>query len=154
MDETVFWTYFWNRCIDLKPLHLRPCPHGPKKIFFFFPPSSSALFQEYYQNAIDHISGLQVSARGGAMASSFGKVCGFAIHTRTFSDFSTLTPGFKKVRFQALRFQDPCGRSAKTIQYMCVFARKHKRVWTASQSQLYFSWHQRREVNFYGGPPT
>ena len=34
-----------------------------------------------------------------------------------FSDFSTLRPVFKKVRFQ-----DPCGRSAKTIQYMCVFA--------------------------------
>ena len=37
-----------------------------------------------------------------------------------FSDFSTLRPSFKKVRFQALRFQDPCGRVAKTMQYMCV----------------------------------
>ena len=45
-----------------------------------------------------------------------------------FSDFSTLRPGFKKVRFQALRFQDPCGRSAKTMQYMCVFAKEHFRV--------------------------
>ena len=32
-----------------------------------------------------------------------------------FWDFSTLRPVFKKVRFQALRFQDPCGRSAKTM---------------------------------------
>ena len=27
-----------------------------------------------------------------------------------FLDFSTLRPGFKKVHFQALRFQDPCER--------------------------------------------
>ena len=51
------------------------------------------------------------------MASSFQKVCGFTVHTRTgglrFSDFST---HFQKVRFQALRFQDLCGRSAKTMQ--------------------------------------
>ena len=53
------------------------------------------------------------------MASSFRKVCGFAVHTRTaaaFLDFSTLRPVFKKVRCQVLRFQDLCGRSAKTLQ--------------------------------------
>ena len=38
-----------------------------------------------------------------------------------FSDFSTLRPVLKKVSFQVLRFQDPYGRSAKTMQYMCVF---------------------------------
>ena len=41
-----------------------------------------------------------------------------------FSDFSTLRPIFQKVRFQALRFQDPYGRSAKTTQYVCVFAKE------------------------------
>ena len=40
-----------------------------------------------------------------------------------FSDFSTLRPGFKKVLFQ-----DLCGRSAKTMQYMCVFAKEHSRL--------------------------
>ena len=48
-----------------------------------------------------------------------------------FSDFSTLRPGFKKVCFQALHFQDPCGRSAKTMQYMSVFAKEHFRVYSA-----------------------
>ena len=42
-----------------------------------------------------------------------------------FLDFSTLRPVFKKVCFQALRFQDPCGRSAKTTQYMYVFTKEH-----------------------------
>ena len=51
-------------------------------------------------------------SRSGAMASSFRKVCGFAVHTTT----------------GVLRFQDPCGRSAKTMQYMCVFAGKRKRA--------------------------
>ena len=41
-----------------------------------------------------------------------------------FLDFSTLRPIFKKVHFQALRFQDPYGRSAKTMQYACVFAKQ------------------------------
>ena len=45
-----------------------------------------------------------------------------------FSDFSTLRPGFKKVCFQALRFQDLCGRSDKTMQYMCIFAKEHCRL--------------------------
>ena len=49
-----------------------------------------------------------------------------------FSDFSTLRPIFKKVRFQALRFQDPYGRSAKTMQYMCVFAKERCRLDGAS----------------------
>uniref|UniRef100_A0A671UHG4 THAP-type domain-containing protein n=1 Tax=Sparus aurata TaxID=8175 RepID=A0A671UHG4_SPAAU len=49
-----------------------------------------------------------------------------------FSDFSTLRPVFKKVRFQALRFQDPYGRSAKTMQYMCVFAKRRCRLDGAS----------------------
>ena len=40
-----------------------------------------------------------------------------------FSYFSTLRAVFKKVRIQALRFQDPCRRSAKTMQYMCVSAK-------------------------------
>ena len=61
------------------------------------------------------------------MASSFREVCRFAVHTRTgraaFLDFSTLRPVFKKVRFQ-----DPCGRSAKTMQYMCVFTKEHCRL--------------------------
>ena len=35
---------------------------------------------------------------------------------------------FKKVCFQALHFQDPCGLSAKTMQYMCVFAKERFRV--------------------------
>ena len=34
-----------------------------------------------------------------------------------FSDFSALRPVFEKVCFQSLRFQDPCGPSAKTMQY-------------------------------------
>ena len=38
------------------------------------------------------------------------------------SDFSTLRPVLKK-----MHFQDPCGRSAKTMQYMCVFTRPHER---------------------------
>ena len=41
-----------------------------------------------------------------------------------FLDFSTLTPVFKKVPFQALRFQDPCGRTAQMMQYVCVFAKE------------------------------
>ena len=61
------------------------------------------------------------------MASLFWKVYGFAVHTRNaraaFSDFSTLRPVFKKVRFQ-----DPYGRSAKTMQYMSVFAKERCRL--------------------------
>ena len=41
-----------------------------------------------------------------------------------FADFSTLRPIFKKVRFQALRFQDPCGWSAKTMQYIFFFRKR------------------------------
>ena len=41
-----------------------------------------------------------------------------------FLDFSTLTPGFKKVRLQTLCLQDPWGRSAKTMQNMCVYTHK------------------------------
>ena len=41
------------------------------------------------------------------------------------SNFSTLRPVVKKVCFQ-----DPCGRSAKTMQYMCVFV-KSVLVWMA-----------------------
>ena len=41
-----------------------------------------------------------------------------------FSDFSTLRLVLKKVRFQVLSFQDPCGPSAKTVQYMRVFAKE------------------------------
>ena len=47
-----------------------------------------------------------------------------------FLDFSTLKPGFKKVRLQ-----DPCGRSAKMMQNV----RLHKRafsLWTAPRSQV------------------
>ena len=64
------------------------------------------------------------------MPSSFWKVCRFTVHMKMggFSDFYTLRPVFKKVRFQALHFQDPCGRSAKTMQYMCVFAKERPRV--------------------------
>ena len=51
----------------------------------------------------------------------------------TFLDYSTLRPTFKKVRFQALRFQDLCVLSAKTMQYMCIFAKEHFFVWTASK---------------------
>ena len=43
-----------------------------------------------------------------------------------FSDFSTLRPVFKKVRFQALRFRDSYGRSAKMMQYVCVFEKKRR----------------------------
>ena len=46
-----------------------------------------------------------------------------------FSDFSTLRHVFKKVRFQVLRFQDLYGRSAKTMQYVCVFEKKNVVVW-------------------------
>ena len=41
-----------------------------------------------------------------------------------FSGFSTLRPVFKKVCFQALRFQNPCGWLAKMMQYMHVFAKE------------------------------
>ena len=44
------------------------------------------------------------------------------------SDFSTLRPGFKKVRFQVLRLQDPCGRSAKMMQKMCVYTEERFRL--------------------------
>ena len=50
-------------------------------------------------------------SRGGAMVSVMWKVCRFAVHT----EFSTLRPGLKRVRFQALRLQDPCGRLTKTM---------------------------------------
>ena len=43
-----------------------------------------------------------------------------------FSDFSTLRPVFKKVHFQARRFQDLCAPSAKTMQY--VFTKERFRV--------------------------
>ena len=39
-----------------------------------------------------------------------------------FSDFSTLRPGFKKV-------QDPCGRSAKTMQNVCVYTQAFPCGW-------------------------
>ena len=42
-----------------------------------------------------------------------------------FSDFSTRRTGFKKVHLQAQRLQDPCSRSAKTMQNMCVSTQKH-----------------------------
>ena len=47
------------------------------------------------------------------MPSSFWKVCRFTVHMKMggFSDFYTLRPVFKKVRFQALHFQDPCGQN-------------------------------------------
>ena len=48
--------------------------------------------------------------------------CPYENGRAAFSDFSTLRPIFKK-----MRFQDPCGQSAKMIQYMCIF------VWTASK---------------------
>lgn len=38
-----------------------------------------------------------------------------------FSAFSTLRPVFKN-------FQDLCGRAAKTMQYICFFAKEHFRV--------------------------
>ena len=41
-----------------------------------------------------------------------------------FSEFSTLRPVLKKMRFQVMRFQDPCGWSVKTMQYMCIFAKE------------------------------
>ena len=40
-----------------------------------------------------------------------------------FSEFSTLRPVLKKVRFQ-----DPYGWSAKTMQYVCVFEKKRCRL--------------------------
>ena len=49
-----------------------------------------------------------------------------------FLDFSTLRPVFKKVRFQTLHFQNPYGRSAKTMQYMCVFTKRRCRLDRAS----------------------
>ena len=45
-----------------------------------------------------------------------------------FSDFSTRKLGFKKVRFQALHLQDPCGQSAKTIQNIYVYTQKRFHV--------------------------
>ena len=48
--------------------------------------------------------------------------------TAAFWDFSTLRPGFKKVLLQALRFQDPFGRSAKMMQNMCVYTQKRFHV--------------------------
>ena len=42
-----------------------------------------------------------------------------------FSDFSTLRPSFKKVRFQALRLQDPCRQSAQTMENMSVYTKEH-----------------------------
>ena len=75
--------------------------------------------------------GRRLEVEGGAMASSFRTVCGFAVHMKmeaAFPDFSTLRPGFKKACFQALRFQNPYGRSAKTMQYMYIFAKERFRV--------------------------
>ena len=46
-----------------------------------------------------------------------------------FLDFSTLKPSFKKVHFQVLRLQDPCGWSTKTMQNMCL----HKSVFAYGQ---------------------
>ena len=46
-----------------------------------------------------------------------------------FSDFSTLRPVLKKVHFQG-----PYGRSAKTMQYMCIFAKERFRL----DSPLYY----------------
>ena len=64
-------------------------------------------------------------SRGGAMASSFRKVIRRPHENgrAAFSDFSTLRPVFKKVRFR-----DPCGRSAKTMQCVCVFAKERFHV--------------------------
>ena len=67
---------------------------------------------------------------GGAMASSFWKICGFTIHTRTGGLRFWISPPWDPcvVRCQALRFQDLCGRSAKTMQYMCVFTKERCRL--------------------------
>ena len=54
-----------------------------------------------------------------------------------FSDFSTLGPVFKKVRFQPLCFQDLCGRSAKTMQYICVF---RKRAFSSGRGLILNPW--------------
>ena len=63
------------------------------------------------------------------MAPLFWKVNGFAVHTETGRlRFRILPPFSKKWRFQALRFQDPCGRTVKTMQYMCVFSKERSRL--------------------------
>ena len=49
-----------------------------------------------------------------------------------FSDFSTLRPIFKKVCFQALHLQDPCGQSAKPMQKI---VRLHKRAFPCGRAQ-------------------
>ena len=64
-----------------------------------------------------------------------------------FSDFSTLRPVFKEVRFQALLFQDPCERSAKAMQYVCVFTKERFREDGPLEGQGGAPLHN-KEVNF------
>ena len=50
-------------------------------------------------------------------------------HSRgAFLNLFTLGPGFRKLRFHAMRLQDSCGRSAKTMQNICVLTKKRLRV--------------------------
>ena len=57
-------------------------------------------------------------------------------------DFSTLRPVFNKMCFQSLRFQDQCGRSAKMMQYMCIFAKECSRLdGPSGQFRVHFEIH-------------
>ena len=68
------------------------------------------------------------------MVSSIRKVCTSAVQTRVqgqrFLNFPTLRTGFKKVRLQ-----DPFGRSAKTMQTMCVYT-QNESMWMAPKQSL------------------
>lgn len=60
------------------------------------------------------------------MAPTIRKMCGFAVHTSAraaFSNIFALRPGFKKVRLQ-----DPFGQSAKTMQNLRLYTKKHFHV--------------------------
>ena len=43
-----------------------------------------------------------------------------------FSNFFTLGPGFKIVRFQAVRLQDSFGRTAQTMQNVCLHKKRFR----------------------------
>ena len=62
----------------------------------------------------------RLESRGRAVGrwrDRLGKYADLHVHAAAaFLDFYTLRPSFNKVRFQAPRLQDPCGRSAKTMQ--------------------------------------
>ena len=52
-----------------------------------------------------------------------------------FLDFFTLTPVFKRLRFQALHFQDPCGSLAKMMQYISFLKRAFLCGWPLSTNK-------------------